>query len=251
MTAGHVWQASHHRAGSVLVRKLLRGPGARPARRVVHVRGEAGVYAELGPRYGVPLGAVRLDGEGLHLLDNHSATPVPATLDVVGVHMIRDPRAMVRSAYIYHLTTRERWANEPRTELEGLTYRKSLASLTPHDGLLRELENMASSLDAMLHWTYDDDRFVELRFEEVEAGRSDDGLVDLLLRAAVVADRRSAMVHLRRHRPDRYRRSDRLRPPDRRHASRGAGRLPWGDAHERRFRKLFGDEFERLGYTAP
>jgi hypothetical protein len=246
----HIWQASHHRAGTVLVKKILGGRWRRHTRPVVRLLGEHPIYEQLGPRRGVPVESVGLDGEALHLLDNHSRIRPPRDLDLIGIHVIRDPRAMIRSAYIYHQSTHERWAHEVRSEHGDRSYRDVLRNHNAKEGLLFEIENMATTLMSMLEWDYDDERFLEIHFEDLEAGRLDNQIIKFMLETGTVSSVRSARRHLARTSPVLYRKSDRFRPAHRRHSSHGAAGLSWDQAHEERFVRLFGDEFSRLGYPS-
>ena len=85
-----------------------------------------------------------------------------------GTHMVRDPRDVVVSAYHYHLWTDEPWANMPRDDLGGRTYREHLSSLDPGDGLLVELERTCNEqVGEMTRWDYEQPHFLELRYEDL------------------------------------------------------------------------------------
>ena len=87
----------------------------------------------------------------------------------VGSHMIRDPRDMVISAYHYHKWTKENWANIPRQQYGGLSYREYLNTLDRDDGLLEEINNSAGWIRHMAEWRFDDPRILELKYEDVLA----------------------------------------------------------------------------------
>jgi len=87
-----------------------------------------------------------------------------------GSHMIRDPRDLVVSGYEYHKVTTELWANEPRAEYGGLSYREFLRSLAEHEGLTAEIRWFATGTGAqMAAWDYGQPEFLELRYEDLIA----------------------------------------------------------------------------------
>lgn len=114
----------------------------------------------------------------------------------VGVHVIRDPRDVVVSGYLYHLRTDESWCiNEdlsPRStivypqvphsqvhrshewkveylaRLNGRSYQAILQSLPQEEGIQFEIEHYASwTIEAMLAWNYAHPNVLELQFEQL------------------------------------------------------------------------------------
>ena len=87
-----------------------------------------------------------------------------------GTHVIRDPRDVAVSGYNYHLWTDEPWVHAPREQFEGRSYQEELKRVDAEQGLLLEIEAMAAiQLKEMLEWDYADDRFLELRYEDMVA----------------------------------------------------------------------------------
>ncbi len=87
----------------------------------------------------------------------------------VGSHMIRDARDTIVSGYFYHLWTDESWAHVPREEFDGQSYQEQLKSLSQDDGLSLEIQNFSRYANdyGMRSWDYQDDRILELRYEEL------------------------------------------------------------------------------------
>ncbi len=162
-----------------------------------------------------------------------------------GSHLIRDPRDLVVSGYEYHRVCDERWTRRPQPAYGGLGYQDYLCSLDEHDGLMAEIEWLATTtLAEMSDWDYHQPEFLELRFEDAVADER--GTFDTLFRwygfddAAVAfgleaVDRLSLRHggalprHARSGRPGEWR--DRLAPD-----------------HIDRFKELTGNLTVRLGY---
>jgi len=114
----------------------------------------------------------RANGPRPILLFNQGAGPVPTDPSVRGTHIIRDPRDLIASAYLYHLRTKEEWCCKPapaNTDLPAdRSYQQHLRGLNQEDGLIYELHHVSGAMiERMLSWDYSDPRFLELRFEEV------------------------------------------------------------------------------------
>lgn len=62
-----------------------------------------------------------------------------------GTHMVRDPRDLVVSSYIYHLRTDEAWALRPNKKWGGVSYQQYLNSLNSYDGLMTEIERWSKT----------------------------------------------------------------------------------------------------------
>ena len=162
-----------------------------------------------------------------------------------GSHVVRDPRDLVVSGYEYHQVCHERWTRRPNPAYGGLGYQDYLRSLSEHDGLMAEIEWMATATAAeMSDWDYHRPEFLELHYEEAVADES--GTFATLLRwygfdeAAVAVGleavdrlslRRGGAIprHARSGRPGEW--QDRLAPD-----------------HIERFKELTGDLTVRLGY---
>lgn len=88
-----------------------------------------------------------------------------------GVHVIRDPRDVVVSAYFAHLHSHSTvgWP-------ELVEFRKTLSRLNKKEGLLAELEFIADlptngynlrPFRCMMEWSYSDHQILELKFEDM------------------------------------------------------------------------------------
>jgi len=118
------------------------------------------------------------------------------THDFHGVHVIRDPRDIIVSGYLYHLRTTEAWCiqnnfdltppidypNVPfsqrhRSEewkkeyihsLGGLSYQEKLKSLSTEDGIAFEMLHYGRwTIESMMKWDYSASNMLEVRFEEI------------------------------------------------------------------------------------
>ena len=104
------------------------------------------------------------------LLDDHSQFNLgEVASDYVGLHVRRDPRDLLVSATFYHQRANERWLHAPDPEFEGGTYANYIKSLsTLEDKMLFELNHSSGrNIREMLEWDYGNERFVELRYEEL------------------------------------------------------------------------------------
>lgn len=100
-------------------------------------------------------------------LDYGSHVRLDAIGDYVGSHMIRDPRDMVVSGYFYHLWTPEPWAQLPRAEYRGRTYKQQLNYLDREAGLLEEIRRLSFWIPHMMDWDYQNPRIYEIRYEDI------------------------------------------------------------------------------------
>lgn len=65
---------------------------------------------------------------------------------VRGLHMIRDPRAVVVSAARYHLWSKEKWLHVPKKEFDGMTYQQKINGITDEERLIFELRNVSGKV---------------------------------------------------------------------------------------------------------
>jgi hypothetical protein len=82
--------------------------------------------------------------------------------DVVGFHVVRDPRDILVSAYFSHMNSHR---TEAWPELEE--HRRQLRSASKRDGLFLEIEFSADVFDAIRGWDYGSEAVLELTFEEI------------------------------------------------------------------------------------
>lgn len=88
--------------------------------------------------------------------------PVDDLDHVRGVHVIRDPRDILVSAYFSHLHSHE------TTNWEALReHREELRELSKDEGLHKEIEFTGYVFEAMERWDYERDGILELKFEHL------------------------------------------------------------------------------------
>jgi hypothetical protein len=171
-----------------------------------------------------------------------------------GTHMVRDPRDMIVSGYFYHLWTTEDWAQEPRAELGGLSYREHLNQLDVGDGLTAEIERAVApggNIDEMLRWDYHSKEFLELRYEDFIADEQSEfarlfrhyGFTEDAIALGVARGERYNFKNISRRNlgevaPGQHLRSGRP----------GSWREHFGPQHREAFKALTGDLLVALGY---
>lgn len=82
--------------------------------------------------------------------------------DVLGFHVVRDPRDICVSAYYSHLYSHP---TDVWPELEE--HRKQLQACSKDDGLLLEMEFRRGEFTEMLSWNYDNPNIFEIKMEEL------------------------------------------------------------------------------------
>lgn len=114
----------------------------------------------------------------------------------IGIHMVRDPRDIIISGYLYHKRTTEEWCvnknfqtSEPikypqvpnsqmyRSQewkvnylksLEGMSYQEKINSLDQDEGIMFEMNHYGKwTIEDMLKWDFDKANCLELKFEDV------------------------------------------------------------------------------------
>jgi len=196
-----------------------------------------------------------------------------------GVHLVRDPRDVVVSGYLYHRRTDEAWctnvsddvsepirhprvpySQEHRPEawkraylesLGGRSYQSHLLELPRDEGLAFELDHYGRwTLESMERWPGGDPRILELRFETIMADF--DGAFGSLFRHLELEgeDLAAAMELAQRH--DLSRRSDEELSEDPHVSSRNTTRWKgyFTDDLRRLFKERHGHLLVSLGYEA-
>ena len=172
---------TYHKVGSVLLSRVFRE-----------------VSQEFGWQYRSLLGRqLKIPDEADVSLFSHSLIDLSQIASAfVGVHLIRDPRDIVVSGYLYHLRTSERWctntdfssmspilfpqvpySQQHRSEewkrnyldsLSGRSYQENLLQRSQSDGLLFEMRNYASwTIESMRAWDFQRSNVLEVRFEDL------------------------------------------------------------------------------------
>ncbi len=114
----------------------------------------------------------------------------------VGFHLIRDPRDIIVSGYLYHLRTSEKWCVNEHTSyrepirfplvpysqqhrneiwkinylksLNGKSYQENIRSISQDDGLLFEMKNYGMwTIQSMNEWDYERAEILEVKFETI------------------------------------------------------------------------------------
>lgn len=153
---------THHKTGSVWMANIFR---ALKRHEKLHLHTKA--QAELPPNTDI-------------FLQDHSKVDLKALQarfagrGVRAVHVIRDPRDVVISGCFYHVKTVEKWANNPKKEYGGKSYRQAISALgSDHDKLLFEMDHAGGkTIREMVAWDYSQkDVCFEARYEELIVDR--------------------------------------------------------------------------------
>lgn len=144
----------------------------------------------MGKQYEIPEGAD-------FILFGHSPIEIQnQPVGFLGVHVMRDPRDIVISGYLYHLRTTELWCihkdfdlsppidypNVPFSQrhraedwkkkyissLRGCSYQEKLRSLSQEDGIAFEMQHYGKwTIENMMEWDYRKNNILEIGFEEI------------------------------------------------------------------------------------
>jgi hypothetical protein len=256
---------THHKTGTVLLGKILNELAKLLNLSFCKVYG----YAEEAPaNFDIVLFEHSLVSE--HLLSN----------DFVGMHIIRDPREIIVSGYLYHLHTTERWCtNIPSKNdlpnnicfpvvpysrehcpmewklaylelLDGKSYQQKLNGKSKSEAILFEMENFAKwTLDAMATWNYASSKIIEVKMEDVFTNFDDVflkiflhfGFTDKLLEEAIKISRKHDLNRM-----------SKSQIKNNKHIHGGSG-SKWGIHFDGKVKKEFDDKYGdlliKLGYV--
>jgi hypothetical protein len=177
----------YHKAGTVLFGKIFRQICAANKLEFKSLKGK---QTEIPPDTDVILFAHSL----IDLA--HIAKPF------VGVHVIRDPRDIIVSGYLYHRRTTEKWcvntdfgvtpsirfpkvpySQEHRSEewkirylasLGGMSYQENLLRMSQQQGLMFEMNNYGAwTIESMKEWDYGMGNILEITFENLMSSYDD------------------------------------------------------------------------------
>jgi hypothetical protein len=146
----------HHKTGTVVIEKILR-----------NVCNHFGLKYQYCPQS-------KLEPDTDVWMEHHSHIDFSKiNRPIIGTHMIRNPCAIIVSAYEYHKTTKEGWANRKIKKLEKMTYKEILNSLNEKDGIIFEmkntlfLESSKNTIMDMYNWDYEMPNFLEFKYEDL------------------------------------------------------------------------------------
>ena len=94
--------------------------------------------------------------------NNAKAEPLQGLPLHRGVHVVRDPRDILVSAYFSHLHS-----HQTKHWPELIPHRKRLQKLSEEEGLLCEMDFSHQQFKDMLHWDYAQENVLELKMEEL------------------------------------------------------------------------------------
>jgi len=146
----------HHKTGTVVIEKILR-----------NVCNRFGLKYQYCPQS-------KLEADTDVWMEHHSHIDFSTIRrPIVGTHMIRNPCAIIVSAYEYHKTTKEGWANRKIKKLNKMSYKEILNSINEKDGLIFEMKNILylesskNTIMDMYNWDYENPNFMEFKYEDL------------------------------------------------------------------------------------
>ncbi|HEV8689468.1 MAG TPA: sulfotransferase domain-containing protein [Ideonella sp.] len=162
MKAPLIVVCTHHKTGSVWMANIFRA-----IKRQDKLQLHSKAQADLPPATDI-------------FLQDHSKVDLAALQarfpkrGVRAVHVIRDPRDVVISGCFYHVKTVEKWANNPKKDYGGKSYRQAIsAQPTDHDKLVFEMDHAGGkTIREMLAWDYSQKELCfEARYEDLIVDR--------------------------------------------------------------------------------
>jgi len=90
----------------------------------------------------------------------------------IGIHMVRDPRDIIISGYLYHKRTIEEWCiNENFQTEDPIVYN----ALEEEDAIIFEMNHYGKwTIEDMLKWDFEKANCLELKFEDVMSNYDDE-----------------------------------------------------------------------------
>ncbi|MEO1495002.1 MAG: sulfotransferase domain-containing protein [Pseudomonadota bacterium] len=155
----HVFVGTHHKSGTIWLRRIFRAIALREGFRM----------HRLGAEGDATRATMRIWFSGRSHLPPRLQRDPNARM----VHLIRDPRDMLISATRYHLEANEPWLTAPSETFDGLSYQERLAQEPGVDAqLMFEMKNHHTGVVAeMVSWPYGKVPACELRYEDLIADR--------------------------------------------------------------------------------
>jgi hypothetical protein len=179
---------------------------------------------------------------------NAEVEHLPRLGDLRGFHVVRDPRDMIVSGYFSH---RHSHADAPWLD----DHRRRLNELSIEDGIIEEMEWHITRMviDQMRRWDYAQPNVLELRMEDLSRIPEKGFLQIIRFTDFGIEDDTLAGI-LREHTFERQSGGRHPGEEDRFHHFRkgvwGDWRNHFTDAHIRRFKDLYQDVVELLGYES-
>ncbi len=185
-------------------------------------------------------------------MEDHSEIDAAQLPDFVGSHLIRDPRDMAISAYLYHKWCNEPWVHDVLPEYGNTSLQKYLNSLPQYEGIMVEIRRGSKrDIRGIKDWDYNNPKFFEIKYENLitrseetfrelfeHYGFNDDAMslaldvadkLHFKNRAKRELGREQKMQHLRSGKP-------------------GQWREYFTEAHKNLFKEIHGGLLIRLGY---
>jgi len=146
----------HHKTGTVVMDKIFRA-----------ISSQFGLKYQYCPQS-------NLESDTDIWLDDHSHIDF-SRIDrpIKGTHMIRNPCAIIVSAYEYHKQTNEPWANRKLKAMKNVSYKDVLNSLDFEKGMEFEMKNAyyvessKNTIADIYNWDYRLPNFLELKYEDL------------------------------------------------------------------------------------
>lgn len=146
----------HHKTGSVVLRKIINRIG-----KELDYNVQVCIQSQLKNKTDI-------------WMENHSHINLKnINRPIIGTHMIRNPCAILASAYDYHKINKEPWAFKKIKEFNDLNYREILNNLDFEDGFIFEmknelfLESSKNTIMDMYNWNYTKTNFLEVKYENL------------------------------------------------------------------------------------
>ena len=102
------------------------------------------------------------------LLQHNSEIDFSNLPPYVGSHIIRDPRDMIISGYLYHLWSTEKWLHLPKPKYNNLSYQELLKSLPQEEGISMEIKRCKKAIKNMMNWDYSNPNIMEIKLEDLK-----------------------------------------------------------------------------------
>lgn len=167
-----------------------------------------------------------------------------------GSHMIRDPRDMIVSGYFYHRWTAEEWANRPRAEFRGMTYKEYLNSVDRDEGLAAEIRRNSFWIPHMAAWDFNNPNMFEIRYEEII--RDEERILRAMFEHYGFTERavERCLAIARKYSFKAMRGKKKGGKSHLRSGKSGEWREMFKDEHKALFKELYPNVVARLGYDA-